>query len=99
MQLLGSEVIHPLSPQAKGRVDRPSGGMQDRIVRACALEGIDSIVDGRAVLHEELDRYNNHQVHSATGEIPSLHFARAVREGKRLFRPFALPSPSTSVQD
>jgi len=99
MQLLGVEVIHALSPQAKGKVERPYGWMQDRIVRTCALEGIDSIVDGRAVLHEELDRYNNHQVHSATGEIPSLRFARAIREGNSLFRPFALPRPYTSAKD
>jgi len=57
MQLLGVEVIHARSPQAKGKVERLCGWMQDRIVRTCALEGIDSIADGRAVLHEELDRY------------------------------------------
>ena len=99
MQVLGVEVIHALSPQAKGKIERPYGWMQDRIVRTCALENIDSIEGGRAVLREELDRYNNHQVHSTTGEIPSMRFARALKEGNSLFRPFALPKPYTSPQD
>jgi hypothetical protein len=99
MQVLGVEVIHALSPQAKGKIERPYGWMQDRIVRSCALEGIDNIGDGRAILHEELDRYNNHQVHSTTGEIPSIRFARALKEGNSLFRPFALPKPYTSPKD
>lgn len=42
---------------------------------------------------------NNHQAHPATGEIPSLRFASAVREGNSLFRPFALPRPYTSVKE
>jgi len=99
MQVLGVEVIHALSPQAKGKIERPYGWMQDRIVRTCALENIDSIQGGRAVLREELDRYNNHQVHSTTGEIPSIRFARALKEGNSLFRPFALPKPYTSPKD
>ena len=97
MQVLGVEVIHALSPQAKGKIERPYGWMQDRIVRTCALENIDSIEEGRAVLREELDRYNNHQVHSTTGEIPSMRFARALKEGNSLFRPFALPKPYTCL--
>ena len=99
MQVLGVEVIHALSPQAKGKIEHPFGWMQDRIVRTCALENIDSIQGGRAVLREEIDRYNNHQVHSTTGEIPSIRFARALKEGNSLFRPFALPKPYTSPKD
>ena len=94
MQVLGVEVIHALSPQAKGKIERPYRWMQDRIMRTCALEGIDNIGDGRAILREEVDRYNNHQVHSTTGEIPHLRFARALKEGNSLFRPFALPKYS-----
>jgi len=50
-------------------------------------------------LKEEMNRYNNHQVHSATGEIPSIRFEKASREGNSLFRPFALPKPYTSTKD
>ena len=47
---------------------------------------------------EELD-YNNHQVHSTTGEIPRLRFANAQAAGSNLFRPFSLPKPYTSPKD
>jgi len=57
MQILGVEVIHALSPQAKGKVERPYGWMQDRIVRTCALENLSTLEEARAVLREEVDRY------------------------------------------
>jgi hypothetical protein len=99
MLLLGVEVVHALSPQAKGKVERPYGWLQDRIVRTCALENLASLDEGRAVLREEVDRYNNHQVHSTTGEIPSIRFARAQKDGNSLFRPFSIPKPYTSPKD
>jgi transposase len=36
MRLLGVEVIFALSPQAKGKIERPYRWMQDRIIRTCA---------------------------------------------------------------
>ena len=57
------------------------------------------IDDGRAVLRDEVERYNHHQVHSTTGEIPSLRFTHAQAAGNTLFRPFALPQPYTSPKD
>jgi len=48
---------------------------------------------------EELDRYNNHQVHSTTGEIPRIRFERALTEGNSLLRPLSLPKPYTSLDD
>ena len=99
MRCLGVDVSYALSPQAKGKIERPYRWLQDRIVRTCAIENITAIVDGRAALKEELNRYNNHQVHSTTGEVPSLRFDKARKEGKSLFRPFALPHPYTSTQD
>jgi hypothetical protein len=99
MNCLGVGVSYALSPQAKGKIERPYRWLQDRVVRTCAIEKLTTIDDARAVLKEELDRYNNHQVHSTTGEVPSIRFARARKEGKSLFRPFALPHPYTSVKD
>jgi len=78
MQLLGVKVIFALSPQAKGKVERPYRWMQDRIVRICCLEKISDVDGARSVLYEELDRYNNHQVHSTTEEIPAIRFERAI---------------------
>jgi hypothetical protein len=99
MRLMGVDVVYALSPQAKGKVERPYRWLQDRIVRTCALEKIANIDEGRSVLRDEVDRYNNRHVHSTTGEIPSLRFDKARDEGRSLFRPFALPKPYRSAKD
>ena len=99
MNLMGVEVVYALSPQAKGKVERPYRWLQDRIVRTCAIEKLTTTDEVRGVLKEEVDRYNNHQVHSTTGEIPSIRFEKARKAGNSLFRPFALPKPYTSAKD
>jgi hypothetical protein len=99
MRLMGVDVTYALSPQAKGKVERPYRWLQDRIVRTCALEKLTSLEDVRSVLRNEVDRYNNHQVHSTTGEIPSQRFENARKAGTSLFRPFSLPKPYTSPKD
>ncbi len=99
MRVLGVEVSYALSPQAKGKVERPYQWLQDRIVRTCALEKISTMEEVRAVLRAEVERYNHHQVHSTTREIPGIRFHRAQQEGDSLFRPFSLPKPYTSPKD
>jgi hypothetical protein len=99
MRSLGVGVSYALSAQAKGKIERPYRWLQDRIVRTCAIEKLTAIDDVRTVLKEELNRYNNHQVHSTTGEIPSIRFEKAKREGRSLLRPFAVPKPYTSTKD
>ena len=99
MRLLSVDVIFALSPQAKGKIERPYRWMQDRIVRTCALENIREVTEAREILHKERDRYNNHQVHSTTGEIPALRFARALSSRNSLFRPFSVPKPYSSPED
>jgi len=99
MRLLKVEVTYALSPQAKGKVERPYRWLQDRIVRTCAHEKLTILDEVRGVLRDELDRYNNHQVHSTTGEIPNIRFENARRSGASLFRPFSLPQPYSSPKD
>ena len=99
MRVLGVDVTYALSPQAKGKVERPYQWLQDRIVRTCALENISAMEDVHSVLKDEVDRYNHHQVHSTTKEIPSIRFNRARKDGNSLFRPFSLPKPYTSPKD
>jgi len=93
------KLIYALSPQAKGKIERPYGWLQDRIVRTCAREGIDNIIDGNKVLETEAARYNYKQVHSATGEVPYYRFKRLAGEGKSLFREFVVPAPYNSTKD
>ena len=93
------KVVYALSPQAKGKVERPYRWLQDRIVRTCALEKLTSLEEARTVLREEVHRYNYQQVHSTTGEVPAIRFANAKKAGNSLFRPFVLPKPYKSAKD
>ncbi len=99
MRILGVDVIFALSPQAKGKVERPYRWLQDRIVRTCAIEKLATIEEARLVLREEVDRYNNHQVHSTTHEIPRMRFEKARKQGNSLFRPLVLPKPYALDKD
>jgi len=91
--------IYALSPQAKGKVERPYRWLQDRLVRTCARENLRTIPQVREVLRYEIKRYNEHQVHSVTREVPVIRFRKAIKEGKTLFRPFKVPSPYQSTKD
>lgn len=99
VQTAGAKVIYALSPQAKGKVERPYRWLQDRIVRTCALERLSRLDDVRGVLRAEVTRYNTHQVHSTTHEIPQRRFDAARAAGQSLFRPFVLPAPFTHRDD
>lgn len=99
MRLLGIEVVHALSPQAKGKVERPYRWLQDRIVRTCVYENLSALEDVREVLKAEVKRYNSQQVHSSTGEIANLRFQEAKNEGNSLIRKFTIPKPYHSPQD
>jgi len=93
------KITYALSPQARGKIERPYGWLQDRIVRTCARENVRTIKQARELLRAELNRYNNYQVHSTTGEIPSLRFQQALECKKSLFREFAVPPPFQSSKD
>jgi hypothetical protein len=99
MRLLAVDVSHALSPQAKGKIERPYRWLQDRIIRTCVYEKLSSMDEVRSVLKAEVNRYNNHQVHATTGEIPEIRFRKAHRSGNSLFRKFTVPKPYTSPKD
>jgi hypothetical protein len=96
---LSIKVTHALSPQAKGKIERPYRWLQDRIVRTCIYENLSTIDEARLALKDEVDRYNNHQVHSTTKEIPAIRFNRALSSGNSLFRKFDVPKPYASHLD
>jgi transposase InsO family protein len=55
---LGVEVIHAHSPQAKGRVERFFGTLQDRLVKEMRLRGIQGIEEANLFLEEYWPEFN-----------------------------------------
>ncbi len=55
---LGVEVEHANSPQAKGRIERLFGTLQDRLVKEMRLRGIRTLEEANAFLEEYLPIYN-----------------------------------------
>lgn len=55
---LGIEMIPAWSPQAKGRVERLNGTLQDRLVKEMRLENISSIEEANAMLDRFADDHN-----------------------------------------
>ena len=89
----------PLSPQAKDKIERPYGWVQDHLIRTCIRENVKEINHAQRVLNAELDHYNYKQIHSTTLEIPSRRFNSALEAKKSLFRSWVIPRPFLSLRD
>lgn len=55
---LGIELICANSPQAKGRVEKANGTLQDRLVKELRLRGISDITAANAFMPEYIEMYN-----------------------------------------
>jgi hypothetical protein len=76
MAQLGVELILARSPQAKGRVERMNGVLQDRLVKALRLAGIDDLADANRFLDEPfLPEFNRRFVRAAASPV-DVHRAR-----------------------
>jgi hypothetical protein len=95
----GVKVTYALSPQAKGKIERPYRWIQDRLVRACYRENIKNIKEAQLILNNLIQQYNYQWVHSTTREIPYIRFQRAIREKRSLFREFTIRPPFKSTKD
>ncbi len=96
---LAIKIIYALSPQAKGKVERPYRWLQDRVIRECVREDVKLIAHGQRILDSIVNRYNYKHVHSSTGEIPNIRFHNALSSGKSLFRQFVVPKPFLLPKD
>jgi hypothetical protein len=100
---LNVKITYALSPQAKGKIERPYGWLQDRLIRTCARENIADIREAQEILTQEVHRYNYHQVHSTTQEVPYFRFQRAIKDRVSLFREFKkkqkIKPPYRSIKD
>lgn len=95
----GIGLIYALSPQAKGKVERPYRWIQDRVVRTCAKEHVTSVAEVRRVLRELVWQYNHRWIHSTTKEIPIVRFEQAIKEGQNVFHPWKIKEPFQSGKD
>ena len=59
LKALGIEPIFALSPQAKGRVERMWGTLQDRLVSELRLAGVCTVVEANAVLKRFTKEFND----------------------------------------
>ena len=51
-------VIYALSAQAKGKIERPYGWLQDHLLRTCAWDNITEIEKAQQVLNREVYAYH-----------------------------------------
>lgn len=59
MKDLGIEMIHARSPQAKGRVERANGILQDRLIKKMRRQGISTIKEGNEFLEAYRKEHNS----------------------------------------
>jgi hypothetical protein len=93
------KIVYALSPQAKGKIERPYQWFQDRLVRTCVREDVSDIRHAQNILSQEIHRYNYRRVHSTIQEIPYFRFQRALKKGTSLFREFKVRPPYQSAKD
>jgi len=78
MKELQVKVIHAHSPQAKGRIERLFGTLQDRLVKEMRLRGISTIEEANRFLQEYLPVYNKKFM---VGPVSKKDLHRAVPKG------------------
>jgi len=66
---LGVELIHALSPQAKGRIERLFRVLQDRLVKELRLRGIKTKDAANEFIKEYLPRYNERFKRAGRGKL------------------------------
>jgi hypothetical protein len=93
------KVVYALSPQAKGKIERSYGWIQDHLIRTCAREQVTNLNHAQKILNAEIHRYNYLQVHSTTQEVPFFRWQKALKEQKSLFRQFSIQPPFQSHKD
>ncbi len=84
LEALTIEIICAHSPQAKGRVERANGTLQDRLVKAMRPAGISSIEAANAFLQGHVEKHNQ-------------RFAQPAFDSRDLHRPLAPHDDLTAI--
>jgi len=96
LQALEIEVIFALSPQAKGRVERLWGTLQDRLVSELRLAGATTMEQANAVLLAFRPEFNRRFAISPADSTPAW---RPLRRGTDLARLCSFQYPATVLPD
>ena len=85
LRALAVEVIYALSPQAKGRVERLWGTLQDRLVSELRLAGARTVAEANAVLEQFREDFNRRFAVAASVAQPAWRgLKRGVESGARV---------------
>lgn len=90
------EVIHAHSPQAKGRIERVFGTLQDRLIKEMRLESISTIDEANEFLERFLPRYNKQ---FAREPLKGGDLHRRLPRGMKLKDIFCLKAKRTITND
>ncbi|MFI5091718.1 MAG: ISNCY family transposase, partial [Terriglobales bacterium] len=94
---LGIQIIPAASPQAKGRIERRHGVLQDRLVKEMRLHGIKDLQAANALLAGGfLETINERFAHSASSRVD---YHRPVPKGMRLEDVFVFEEQRTVQND
>lgn len=96
LKLLGIEVIYALSPQAKGRVERLWGTLQDRLVSELRLAGASTVEQANAVLEWYRPKFNRRFAVVPADQQPAW---RPLRRGQDLDRICSFYYEATVLND
>ncbi len=96
LRSLAIEVIYALSPQAKGRVERLWGTLQDRLVSELRVAHATTAQEANAVLERFRPDYNRRFAVTAADATPAW---RPVRRGTDLERACSFAYPATVLND
>lgn len=83
LEALGVEVIYALSPQAKGRVERLWGTLQDRLVSELRLAGARTLEEANAVLEQFRHDFNRRFAVAASVAQPAWRARRRATDLER----------------
>lgn len=96
LEELAVSVIHAHSPQAKGRIERLFGTLQDRLVKEMRLRGIKSMEEANGFLDSYLPQYNR-KFMVAPQHKDNLH--RVIPKGVNLDTILCIKTPRTVRND
>ena len=96
LEALGIEAIYALSPQAKGRIERVWGTLQDRLVAELRLAGITTVADANAFLPLFTPSFNARFARPPADTVPAW---RPVPRGLDLDRICSLYTEATVLND